>query len=76
MLQGKLSKSQEYFVYFKTLKVKHWSKRTAVTIGKKFFEVTYRYNGRTRYGISAHTAQKWYRSGQGYGSLAPGWLPL
>ena len=35
-----------------------------------------RFNGRTRCGISAHTAQKWYPPRWCYRCLAPKWHPL
>ncbi len=45
-----------------------WLRRAAVT--------HWRSNGRTRHGISANAAQKWYRPEQGCRSLAAKWLPL
>jgi len=53
LLQGKLRKMKEYFVYFKFFAVTHCGKRSAVAEGKRLFELTKHYNGRTRYGISA-----------------------
>ena len=40
-------------MYFEDFVGKHWTERSAIPMGKHFFEMTQRYNGRTRPGISS-----------------------
>ena len=39
-------------MYFEDFVGKHWTERSAIPMGKHFFEMTQRYNGRTRLTIS------------------------
>ena len=39
-------------MYFEDFVGKHWTERSAIPMGKHFFEMTQRFNGRTRLTIS------------------------